>query len=468
VFQSDVRGENGFSLVEVMVAIFVLLVGVLGVVALADGAARSTDVNKAREEGTNVARDVIEATHTFQYTSVTPSSILGQLQAQTGLADDDSATAGWQLNRRSIVYTATVSVCTFDDPKDGAGAHDATYCTDAGAAGTADSNPSDYKRVSTTVSWPDPNGTETVTQSTLLRNNSRGPAITALSTSPTTIISGSSASFTLNTSLTPSRVQWYLDGSYQADLTSGISGSGTGPYTFSWGLSGACSTNSVQDGTYFVSVQAFDATDTSPGQRSVTVNINRCAPAAPANILGGRNRWGVELNWDDNLEDDVVGYYVYRGIGAATPTQIASGPCGGLVTVSTCIEPDPASSSSLTYYVKAVDRDSAGALRAGAASSNLSVTTSNRAPNAPTIGSAGTAATIGWYATTDPDSGDSVDYYRIYRDGQAFTNRYDVIDNVGSPILWTDPTSGGTTHTYYVVAVDTHSKESAFSNGVTR
>jgi fibronectin type 3 domain-containing protein len=61
-----------------------------------------------------------------------------------------------------------------------------------------------------------------------------------------------------------------------------------------------------------------------------------------------------------------------------------------------------------------------------------------------------------------------VDYYRIYRDGQAFANRYDVIDNVGSPILWTDPTTGGTTHTYYVVAVDTHSKESAFSNGTTR
>ncbi|HEX8076052.1 MAG TPA: prepilin-type N-terminal cleavage/methylation domain-containing protein [Thermoleophilaceae bacterium] len=465
--------ELGFTLVEVMVAIFVLLVGVLGVVALSDGAARSTDVTKAREEGTNVARDEIEATHTFQYTGVTQASIYAQLQAQTGLADDDPAAAGWQLKRRGIVYAATVSVCTFDDPKDGLGAHDSSYCSDVGAASTADANSSDYKRLTVNVAWVDPNGTEQVNQATLLRNNSRGPAIATLNTSPTagiaTVTSASSVGFSLTTSLTPARVQWYVDGSYQGDLNSGISGSGTGPYTFTWNLNGACATNSVQDGTYFVAVQAFDATDTSPGQRSLTMNVNRCAPVAPANILGGRNRWGVELNWDDNPEDDVVGYYVYRGIAGATPTQIASGPCGGLVTTSTCIEPDPASSSSLVYYVKAVDRDPSANLRAGGASASLSVTTTNRAPNAPTIGSCGTSpCTIGWYATTDPDSGDSVDYYRIYRDGQAFANRYDVIDNVGSPVVWTEPNAGGTTHTYYVVAVDTHAKESAFSNGVTR
>lgn len=454
-----------------MVAIFVLLIGVLGVVALSDGAARSTDVNKAREEGTNVARDVLEATHTFQYTSISQSSILTQLQSQTGLADDDSATAGWQLNRRGLTYTATVSICTYDDPKDGMGAHDSSYCSDVGAASTVDANPSDYKRVTVNVTWKDPNGTESVTQATLLRNNSRGPAITNLDTNPAgnpTITSGSSVSFTFNTSLTASRVQWYLDGAYQADLTSGISGTGTGPFSFTWSLSGACSTNSVQDGTYFVGVQAYDATDTTPGQRSLTVNINRCVPVPPQNLLGGRNRWGVELNWDDNPEDDVLGYYVYRGINGATPTLIASGPCSGLIKVSTCLEPDPASSSSLVYYVKAVDRDSAGNLRQGTASSNLSVTTTDRAPNTPTIGSAGTSGTIGWYAVTDPDSGDFVDYYRIYRDGQAFANRYDVIDNVGSPIVWTDPNTGGTTHTYYVVAVDSHAKESAFSNAVTR
>jgi prepilin-type N-terminal cleavage/methylation domain-containing protein len=476
---SVVRSSTGFTLVEVMVAIFVLLIGVLGTVALSDGAARSTNINKAREEGTNVARDVIEATHTFQYSSITQASINGQLQAQTGLADDDPATAGYQVKRRGFTYTVVVSICTYDDPKDGMGAHDSSYCSDVGTAGAADANPSDYKRVSVNVSWVDARGTESVKQATLLRNNSRGPAINAMdTTAPSgnpTVTTGSAVGFTFMTSLTPAKVLWYVDGAYQGDLTSGISGSGTGPYTFSWSLNGACSTNAVMDGTYFVAVQAYDASDASPGQRSMTVNVNRCAPSQVLNLLGGRNPLfskQVELNWDDNPEDDVLGYYVFRGIGSATPTQIASGPCSGLLTVSNCTEPEPSSTSTLSYYVKAVDRDPAGALRAGTASATLTSTTSNRAPAAPSIASATTYGTIYWSQTTDPDSGDSVDYYRVYRDGTGLANRYDVIDNVPaagtSYVLWTDPNPGGTTHTYRVTSVDTHAAESSMSNSVTR
>jgi hypothetical protein len=460
-----------------MVAIAILLIGVLGTVSLSDGAARSTNINKAREEGTNVARDVIEATHTFQYSSISQSSINGQLQAQTGLADDDSA-SGYQIKRRGFTYTVVVSICTYDDPKDGMGAHDSSYCSDAGTAGTLDSNPSDYKRVSVTASWTDFRGAESVKQATVLRNNSRGPAIALMDTSPAgnpTITTGSTASFTFNTSLTPAKALWYLDGAYQADLTSGISGSGTGPYTFSWNLSGACGSNSVVDGTYFVAVQAYDSSDASPGQRSLTVNINRCAPTQVQNALGGRNPLfsnQVELNWDDNPEDDVLGYYVYRGISGATPTKISSGPCSGLITVSNCIESNPSSGTALIYYIRAVDKDAAGALREGTASANLSVPASNTAPGTPTIASATTFGTIYWNQTTDPNSGDFVDYYRIYRDGTALSNRYDVIDNVPYPsttyVLWTDPNPGTTTHTYRVTSVDAHAAESAMSNSVTR
>ena len=457
-----------------MVAIFVLLVGVLGTVTLSTGAARSTNINKVREEGTNVARDVIEAAHTFQYTSISQSSIDGQLQSQAGLADA-SAASGYQIYRRRVTYTVTVTVCTFDDPKDGMGTHDSNYCSDVGSAGTADANPSDYKRVTVKVDFVDPRGAESVTQATVLRNNSRGPAITSMTTPTATITSGTTATFTFNTSLTPARALWYLDGAYRADLTSGISGSGTGPYTFSWNLNPACASTTIVDGTYFVSVQAYDSSDASPGQRAVTLNINRCAPVQVTNLYGGRNPLfskQVELNWDDNPEDDVLGYYVYRGIGSATPTKIASGPCSGLLTVSNCTEPEPSSTSTLNYYVRAVDKDAAGALREGTASATLANTTSNRSPSAPSIASATTFGTIYWSQTTDPDSGDSVDYYRIYRDGTGLANRYDVIDNVPasgtSYVLWTDPNTGGTTHTYRVTAVDTHAAESSMSNSVTR
>lgn len=472
------RNAHGFTLVEVMVAICVLLVGVLGTVALSTGAARSTNINKAREEGTNVARDVIEAAHVFQYSSISQATIYTQLQAQAGLSDHD-ATPGYQIYRRRITYTVVVSVCTFDDPKDGMGPHDSNYCSDVGGAGTVDANSSDYKRVTVQVSWTDFRGNESVTQSTVLRNNSRGPSITSMDTSSPSgnpaITSGTAAGFTFNTSLVPAKALWYLDGAYRADLTSGISGSGTGPYTFSWSLGTACASTSVVDGTYFVGVQAYDSSDASPGQRSLTVTVNRCAPSQVQNLLGGRNPLfsnQVELNWDDNPEDDVVGYYVYRGISGATPTKIASGPCSGLITVSNCTEPNPSSGTALVYYVRAVDRDPANTLREGAASANLSVPASNTAPGVPSIASAGTSGTIYWSQTTDPNSGDSVDYYRVYRDGTGLANRYDVIDNVPYPgttyVLWTDPNTGGTTHTYRVTAVDTHAAESNMSNSVTR
>ncbi|MEA2388652.1 MAG: hypothetical protein QOG41_1425 [Thermoleophilaceae bacterium] len=43
------------------------------------------------------------------------------------------------------------------------------------------------------------------------------------------------------------------------------------------------------------------------------------------------------------------------------------------------------------------------------------------------------------------------DFYRIYRDGQNYTNRVDTVGDGGTATLtWTDTNTGGATHTYYV------------------
>jgi len=63
--------ECGFTLVETMMAVTVLLVGVLGVVAMADGASRATAGAQARDNGINLARRVIETTNSLAYTDVT-------------------------------------------------------------------------------------------------------------------------------------------------------------------------------------------------------------------------------------------------------------------------------------------------------------------------------------------------------------------------------------------------------------
>lgn len=464
------RCERGFTLVEVSAAMAILLVGVLGVLSMANGANLTTSETKAHEAANGLTRDMVEATRALSYAELSGAALTSTLQARPQLADARADLLGWQVARRGTLYTVSTTVCVVDDPKDGLGARDATFCPSAVAAGTADTTPADYKRVTFDLTWTTQRRTERVRHATLVMNSNRGPAIASIATNPpgtTVVSSGGSLAFTVATSGQLSRLEWYLDGAYRQDLASGITGSGT-TYAFSWALGTACTAGATTDGIYVVGAKAFGSTGSSPGSRSLTVRLNRCAPVAPAALSGGRNRWGVELRWEDNREDDVVGYRIYRGIGSATPTAIASGPCSGVVKAATCIEPDAASTQTLVYNVRAVDRDSAGALRDGPPTSNISVVTGNRAPATPVIGSAGTYGTIGWYVVTDPDKGDSVDFYRIYRDGQTLAHRYDAIDAVGDPTVWSDDSTGGVAHTYYVVAVDTRLAESGFSNATTR
>jgi hypothetical protein len=81
-------------------------------------------------------------------------------------------------------------------------------------------------------------------------------------------------------------------------------------------------------------------------------------------------------------------------------------------------------------------------------------------PSPPT-GLAGTAnadgsKTLTW---TAPASGNPVGFYRIYRDGVEYTQRYDVTGDA-TP-TYTDP-GDGVTHTYYVTAVSTNLAESSY------
>src|SRR3954447_25937377 len=113
--------EEGSMLIEVMVAIGVLLIGVLGSVALVDAANKTTSTTRAREAATNLARSVLEEARAMPYSQLVQSGAVNGLQGVQGLADSDATTAGWQVQRRNITFTINFTVCSVDDPTDGIG-----------------------------------------------------------------------------------------------------------------------------------------------------------------------------------------------------------------------------------------------------------------------------------------------------------------------------------------------------------
>src|SRR4051812_25314467 len=104
--------ERGFTLIEVMVAIFVLLLGVLATTTLLNTANAETERNQARNGATNLVRDVIEGARSLPYTDIAPTvdatgaaddTVITALQTMapttgdSSFADEDSTKAGWQI-----------------------------------------------------------------------------------------------------------------------------------------------------------------------------------------------------------------------------------------------------------------------------------------------------------------------------------------------------------------------------------
>ena len=458
------REQSGFSLVEVLIAMVVLTVGVLGTLALVDNANQRTSDTKAREAATNLARDLVESARTVPFNNITQADLESDLSTRAGLGDTGAA-AGWQIDRRNFTYTVTYTICTVDDVSDGYGtsaAHDSSFCPgtiSAGAAG-ADRNPVDFRRVVFKLSWKDTRGNQTVEQAALVNSTYRGPFPKTITANPTgTIYTGTGINFTATLSSNATAVKWYVDGRLQ----DGGSGSATS-WTYNWDLGTACAAGSVPDGTYFVSAVAYDRNGGTGGSKAAAVDINRCPPARPTGFEGGRNWGSVELTWAANPEPDVIGYEVFRG---------ATLVCA-LTTATSCRDATSAATSAsgpLTYTVVAYDQSPSGR-RASVASSPLTVLpdcgsgTCNTPPSRPDVSYSGGTLTITAPSVQDPDTGDGIVFYRVYRTTGTTPptgpgQRYDTVDNSGATVTWTDPQPGS--YHYWVTAVDQHYAESAFS-----
>ncbi len=127
-FAHTVEGEDGFTIVEVMVAVVMLVVGVLAVLVMIEGSLSSTSRTTAREQATNLARDLVERSRQVPYASTTTGVAAASVAATLPEAPAVSGSI-FSVERRNVTYSVSVSACSIDDPSDGAGvAGSGTFC----------------------------------------------------------------------------------------------------------------------------------------------------------------------------------------------------------------------------------------------------------------------------------------------------------------------------------------------------
>jgi prepilin-type N-terminal cleavage/methylation domain-containing protein len=492
--------QRGFTLVEVMVAIFVLLVGVLGVVSMVDGANAVTSKTRAREGGTNIARSVIEISRSVRYRDLTATALLDELDSRDGLEDVEPG-PDYAIHARGLDYAATITVCSLDDPQDGLGNHNGpvAYCADsdvlAAGANAADRNPDDYKRVRVTLRWTTRSTGQSITQTSSIINpvGGLGPSVTGLvmQTPPSVTAdplliedpNAFSAHFIATTSTSAAQVTWSVSG-----RAKGQADGGPKTWSFDWDITDPSTHDPIYyDCTYVIQADAFDSQGRSGAPYAKTVRLNRMLPLKPEGFAGGRNGNGnfVDLAWVTNPECDVVGYRVYSGdspttitnpvtcLGAATPTLDAK--------ADECIHNAPA--GNVWYRLVALDTPSAGGTpREGADSDVLAIgpVSGNNVPSVPTGlsscigGQAGCLVANGvsadegvlvirWLPSVDTDG--TIQLYRIYRDGVAYANRHaSFYPKTGELLAWIEPEPDSSSHTYRISAVDDDFGESALSD----
>ena len=484
--------ERGYTLVELLVAAFVLVVGMAGAFALLNGANVTTVSNNARMGGTNLAREVLEDARSIDYDALEPATITGALQAKVG-----GSGTPWEITRRGIRYTVTAEVCTFDDPKDNIAATPPdNVCTPQApvpaAAGTLepDIQPDDFRRVTVNLAWNTGRGDKTMKMVSLVNNPSggMGPRITAFPDFATQVTTGNTATVNATTTNAGS-LRWNSDGTpngagdatggptaWQATWNLGAPALGKEPTTADWSTTQFTAGATVFDGTYMITGQAFDDRGIAGDSRASVLPLNRSLPITVTGFEVGRNfnTGSIEFRWNQNPELDIIGYRVYRVNGNTTVQPSDTLICETASVEDTdCSDTASMPSGNDKYGVVALDRTTITNTSSDARESQYieTVTSSSTQPAAPSLLLAlpdlSLRPTLSW---SHPDVS-SVRFFRIYRvlgtSGSccATADRYDLTaDNTTS---WTDtnPPATGVQVRYWVTAVGPGINESTPTNG---
>lgn len=459
--------EAGFTIIEALVAALILTVGLLAAFMMLATAVHSTAEVRAREGAVTLARQITDDAREIPYSQISSSTLTTTLQGFPGLASTSSPGSSWTI-KRGATYTVSVSLTDLNDPKDTSGA-------------------TDIKQVTAVVEWTTFSGqSHTVSETTTLTRAGQDPGLAASAlqlatpavgstgvagTASAPVITGNntqvpSLSFSVSAPTGTTAIVWTLNGAKQSSWDGSAPAGGTTWSSTAWPLSG------LSDGTYTVGAQAEDSNGVAGPGVTMTVRLIRNVPSAPsltgagfnANFMsGGSATSAAELQWSPNPELNVVGYLITSPTGSSCQTLTTStypASCGSnwwCFSATACADMSPPSynASNLTYQVQASYYDAANTLQQGTASSVPLASGTPSPPGPPqsvTVSpqSDGTAY-ITW---TPPSGGTAVSFYRIYRDGDNYLDRYDTLSagSCSSTCSYHD-TGRTTAHSYYVTSV---------------
>jgi hypothetical protein len=514
--------EQGFSIAEVMIAMVILVVGLLGSATMLSQASDTSTSTQAREQAVALERELVEGARGLPYTELTTPLMVSAVQGAVGLGDADPNTGGWQIKRRGITYTVAMGVCSVDDPQDMLGADDpATFCLDGtgtataarcrallgssgdirgttaaataadrgdcgvdlnldgqvdgltGATGvactvgstTCDQIPDDYKRIVTLVRWTKGQGARFALQSSTVPypGFSAAPVVKTLTPADAKITNPltSSQVYSATTNRSAASVGWSLNGSPQGGATDG--GGGT-TWNFTFALGGVNTNAGATPGAG----EAFD------GVYEIS--------AQAFDRYGQYGRTGITtltLNRRQPYKPiNVRAVHVGSTVAldwARSPERDVKGyniyvsvggvgpsllkPIGSADTTS-WTDTSPSASTNVVYSIRAVDTDTAGADRDGDPSTSASLDLSQSAPQPPSgLSAAYTDLTQTSVVLKWTAAPGSVIGYRIYRDGTSLSAQYDAVTG-GATTTYTDTKLGGATHQYSIAAIDANGAES--------
>ncbi len=345
VHERRLAREEGFTLVEVLMAITMLSIAVFGATTVLTGSLNRLADVRSRTHANAVINERIEVVRSHRYASIGMDT-LSPGDPLYGSLDPETSTV-----RSNIRFTVSTDVAFKDDDSDGLGALD------------SDSNTDDYKAVTVTVDWvttnsrPQQLSVESYFQPTgSSASQNSPPQVTILTPISTTAVTG-----------TAQITAWAYDPEDGNEITVSISLrhsseatptvtqiDSVGP-TYGWSWNTLASNDSTVP--YQVTVSAFD----SRGSRNadiVSLYVDNNAPYwTPSADLTGTALSGseVRLNWNAGGDlAGVSGYNAYRGTytgGTWVYTMINA----SVLTTLTANDIGLTNSTTYRYKVRVVD-----------------------------------------------------------------------------------------------------------------